>query len=195
MKPLESALLLAATLISAGVSAQGEYVLSKGYVVTIHGTSNLHNWDETVGTVTGKSTVKANKDGSFDLKAVNIRMEVHSIKSDEGTTMNNNTYKALKADVNPEITFSLTAPINSFTLTATTVISAKGNMTIAGVTKPVTMQVKVLMPEKGVIEIEGSEPLRMTDYGVKPPVALLGALRTGNEITIKFKTSFATANE
>jgi len=204
MKQFKTSLLLAFTLVSAGVSDQNKYVLSKGYAVTIKGTSNLHNWTETVGTVTGESMVNANGNGSFDLKAVSINMAVRSIKSDEGGTMDKNTYKALKADANPEITFSLTAPVNSFTLAspakpiqsdpAATTLSTKGNMTIAGVTKPVTMQVNVFMPKKGVLEIEGSESIKMTDYGVKPPIALLGMLKTGDEITIKFKTSFAMAN-
>ena len=68
-------------------------------------------------------------------------------------------------------------------------------MTIAGITKPITMQVKVFMPGKGVVEIEGSESIKMTDYGVKPPVALLGMLKTGDAIAVKFKTSFARTNE
>jgi len=36
------------------------------------------------------------------------------------------------------------------------------------------------------IRAEGALPLLMTDFGVKPPTALLGTLRTANKITVKF---------
>lgn len=34
---------------------------------------------------------------------------------------------------------------------------------------------------------EGSLKILMTDFGIKPPVALLGTLRTKNEIQVSFK--------
>ena len=40
-----------------------------------------------------------------------IKMEVASIKSDMGSGMDNKTYRALKADANPEILFLLNVPV------------------------------------------------------------------------------------
>lgn len=195
MKQFKILLLFAFTLISAGNLNQDTYILAKGYTVIIHGTSNLHNWDETVGTVVGSSSVSWNSDGSFNMEALTLKIEVHSIKSSEGGAMNNNTYKALKADANPEITYTLTSPLKSIkTATSAVTISANGNMTIAGVTKPVIMQVKASMPQKGVMEFEGIQAIKMTDYGINPPTALFGALKTGNDITITFKTDFSQNN-
>jgi polyisoprenoid-binding protein YceI len=186
---------IATQLISAVNPKDDIYTLSKDYSVTINGTSNLHNWNESVGTVTGSGTVNWNSDGSFNLEVISIKMEVLSIKSDVGGAMNNNTYKALKADANPEIIFTLSIPVKSIkTDSAANTISASGNMTIAGVTKPVVMQVKAFMPQKGVMEFEGSQIIMMSDYGVKPPTALLGMLKTGNAITITFKTNFSLSN-
>ena len=37
-----------------------------------------------------------------------------------------------------------------------------------------------------VIRAEGELPLLMTDFGVKPPTAMFGTLRTDNKITVKF---------
>lgn len=195
MKQFNILLLIAFSLISAKVLVRDTYTLAKGYTVTIHGTSNLHNWDETVGTVTGSSSVSWNSDGSFNMEALTLKIEVHSIKSSEGGAMNNNTYKALKADADPEITFTLTSPLKSIkTATSAIIVSANGNMTIAGVTKPVIMQVKASMPQKGVMQFEGTQALKMTDYGVSPPTALFGALKTGDAITITFKTDFSQSN-
>ncbi|MES2681253.1 MAG: YceI family protein [Bacteroidota bacterium] len=184
-------LLLAAFTFVSARTVKNQYVLTKDYSVTIHGTSNLHAWDETVGSVSGNGTIIPNSDGSFDLEAINIKMEVRSIKSNKGSVMNNNTYKALKADDHPQIIFSISSPVKSVQInTVEKAITAKGHLTIAGVTKPVNMQVKIVMLPKGKLLFEGSQSIKMTDYNIKPPTALLGTVKTGNEITIRFKTSF-----
>jgi polyisoprenoid-binding protein YceI len=198
MKKNSKIFLLAAIttlFISAVAPVKNTYTLSEGYVVTIHGTSNLHNWDQKVGIVSGDGVVSWNKDGSFDLEAINIKIDVHSIKSDNGSIMNNKTYKALKADDYPQIIFTLTMPVKSIQAKLNEkTISAKGNLTIAGVTKPVGMQVKVFMKEQEILAFEGSQIIKMTDYNVDPPTAFFGTLKTGDEITLNFKTSFKTTN-
>jgi polyisoprenoid-binding protein YceI len=191
MKLFKCFLLIAATamLTSAG-TAVNTYTLSKGYTVSIHGTSNLHDWDENVVTVTGDGSVDWNGDASFDLDALNIKMDVHSIKSTEGSMMDKNTYKALKADDHPEITFALITPVKAI-LVGSHTIAAKINLTIAGVTKAIDMSVTSVAAAHGNIAFEGTKTIKMTDYGVKPPVALLGTMRTGDDITIHFKTVFS----
>ncbi len=179
----------AAMLTSAGTDTKNTYTLSKGYAVGIHGTSNLHDWDENVVTVTGDGAVDWASDASFDLNALNIKMEVHSIKSTEGAMMDKNTYKALKADDHPEITFALITPVKAIPV-GTHTIAAKINLTIAGVTKAVDMSVTAVATAHGNIEFEGTKTIKMTDYGIKPPVALLGTMRTGDDIAIHFKTVF-----
>ncbi len=191
MKLFRSLLLIVAiaTLTSAGTDVKNTYTLSKGYAVSIHGTSNLHDWDENVVSVSGDGAVDWNGDASFDLNSLNIKMEVHSIKSTEGSMMDKNTYKALKADDHPEITFVLTTPVKAI-LVGSHTIAAKINLSIAGVTKAIDMSVTAIATAHGNIEFEGTKTIKMTDYGVKPPVALLGTMRTGDDITIHFKTVF-----
>jgi polyisoprenoid-binding protein YceI len=182
--------------VNASTPVKNTLALSKDYLVTINGTSNLHKWDETVETVTGNGVVVWNSDGSFDLESLNLSMEVKSIKSDMGSIMNNNTYKALKADAHPEIIFTLKSPLKSIQVNSSDkTISAKGSLTIAGVTKLVDILVKINMQEGSKLEFQGAETIKMTDYGVAPPTALFGSLKTGNEVTINFKTNFSTANK
>jgi len=191
MKKLNIILLALVPLIFAGMPAADSYTLSPGYAVNIHGTSNLHDWNESVGTVSGAGTVSWNNDGSFNLDAVYISMQVTSVKSTEGSIMNNNTYKALKAEACPYIVLKLNESIKSIQAKSGEAgILAKATLTIAGVTKAIDMQVKVSMVEKGKLTFEGSQAIKMTDYGIDPPTALFGTLKTGNDITINFKTSF-----
>ena len=194
MSLFKSTVLLALVLFFCSFAViNNTYNLSKDYKVTIHGTSNLHNWDETVGTISGNGIIAWNADGSFDLNSLIIKMVVSSIKSTEGSAMNKNTYKALKSDVNPDINFSLNTQLRSLPANGKP-FAAKVNLTIAGVTKVVDLMVTATVPSKGSIVFSGSKSINMTDYNVKPPVALLGTLRTGDAITINFKTSFATNN-
>jgi polyisoprenoid-binding protein YceI len=185
---------LAAALLIISISAarfiNNTYILSNDYSVSISGTSNLHSWDEKVKTVSGEAIVNLNTDKSIDLTALTIRIDVHSIQSDMGSVMNSNTYKALKADINPKIIFTLSTPVKSIQSgVIEKTISVKGNLTVAGITKAVDMQAKVIMHNKQVI-FQGIQSLNMTDYGVTPPTALFGTLKTGNTIIIHFTTTF-----
>ncbi|MEO6902745.1 MAG: YceI family protein [Bacteroidia bacterium] len=173
-----------------GFSVGDNYVLDKNYKVTIHGTSNHDDWDETVGKVTGNGIVSTNKDESFDLNELNIKMDVYSITS-KSSIMNNKTYSALKADTYANIIFELTSPLKSVkAASAGSLVSAKGSLSIAGVKKLISVQVKVFMPKPGTLVFEGVQSIKMTDFGISPPTALFGMLTTGDVITLHFKTSF-----
>jgi polyisoprenoid-binding protein YceI len=179
------------TLTGTGSLLRDTYILAGEHTVTIAGTSNLRDWKENVGQVTGDLTAVLNSDGSVDLTSIRIKMEVLSIKSDVGRVMDNKTYEALKASVYPEILFTLTRP-----LTLTQIcngrqpIAVEGNLFLAGVSRPVVMQVKTLTVDRGKLLFEGSENIRMTDYGVKPPSALFGTLKAAPDIILHFKTNF-----
>ncbi len=172
---------------TAANATKTTYALSKDYQVSILGTSNLHDWDEKVKNVSGTTTVDWNTDGSFDLHGIDIKMEVKSIKS-ESSAMDKNTYKALKADAYPFITVTLNKPITDIVgKAAGTTVTAKANVTIAGVTKVMDMQIQIKILATGKLTFEGSQRIKMSDFGLTAPKALLGTLKTGNEITIQFK--------
>ncbi len=191
MKKCMVLLLPVSLLFSGGLPVQKTYILSKGYSVTIDGTSNLRKWQEKVGAVAGDIAAAVNEDGTVDLVSIRIRMEVLSIKSDMGRVMDNKTYESLKAAAYPEILFKMNAPL---TLTQVrdcpTEIPVKGDLMLAGVSKPVIMLVKTFEISQGVLQFEGSQIIKMSDYGVKPPTALFGTMRAGPDITIRFKTNF-----
>jgi polyisoprenoid-binding protein YceI len=189
--PVPALLLTAFLLLGTGLPVQNTYSLSKGYSVTISGTSNLRDWLETVGDVTGDIVANVNADGSVDLRAIRIKMDVRSIKSDMGRVMDNKTYDALKADAHPGILFTLDAPVRlSQVREGQTTVPVKGSLELAGVSRSVIMLVKTFEIGNGKLLFEGSQVLKMTDYGVKPPSALFGTMKAAPDITIRFKTNF-----
>ena len=63
---------------------------------------------------------------------------------------------------------------------------ASGDLTIQAVTMPVSFPIS-LTPTGSGVAIAGELRLDMTDYGVEPPVVLLGLLRVRPDIRIEFQ--------
>lgn len=63
-----------------------------------------------------------------------------------------------------------------------------GDLTIRNVTNPVT----VAVVHKGSEVFEGTATVKLTDYKLKPPSALLGAIGTKNEMTVTFRLKAGT---
>jgi polyisoprenoid-binding protein YceI len=184
-------LLAAWPLISADLPGQNRYELSKGYAVSIHGTMSNHNWVETIGDVTGEVTAGQHSGGGVDLSIVRIVMEVRSIKGDMGAVMDSKTYKALKANAHPEITFLLGATVAVIPVKGKEqAVALVGVLTLAGVTRPATLWITHFSLARDSMRFEGKETIDMKDFGVKPPSALFGTLKAGSAITIFFKTVF-----
>ncbi len=187
MKSLKSILAIALILTGSHLFGQTNYVLNKDYKLTINGGSNLHDWTENVEKAAANASVTWNSNGTFTLNGLTVVVYVQSIKSSEGGVMNGKTYKALKSDSYPTITFTLTAPLQ-VSQGGTTVV-ATGNLNIAGVTRGVNIHAKVNSTANNNITIEGAVPLRMSEFGIDPPNALFGALKVSNNVTIQFKTN------
>ena len=179
---------MALLLTASHLFGQTNCVLNSDYKFTINGTSNLHDWSENVEKVSGTGNVNWNSNGTFEINTLTVTLNVQSIKSSEGNTMNGKTYKALKSDSHPTITFDLTSPLQ-VSQGGTSVI-ATGNLSIAGVTRRVTIHAKINSSPNSNFNIEGTVPVKMTDFGIDPPTALFGALKVGNDVTIQFKTNF-----
>lgn len=152
----------------------------------IKGTSSLHDWESQVKKSQTKLTISDSKNIGIETLAVNI--DVLSIKSGR-KVMDKLTYKALKAEEYPLITFVFTnAKIleeNQYQLT----IELTGDLTIAGITKNIAVKTITDKLDEDVV-LRGSHPLKMTDFGITPPTALLGTIKTGDEIIIDFNLKF-----
>jgi len=102
--------------------------------------------------------------------------------------MDNNLYKALNADATPEITYIMAsfdaspgAVKDTFTLHAT------GTLQVAGKTNNIALDVTAVRLADGTVKATGIVPIRMTDYGIKPPTAIFGRLKTGDEVKVNFE--------
>jgi len=159
----------------------------------VDGTSNLHDWSckattleaavELDAAAAAQVTVAAPK----MLKRVQVKVPVKSLKCGHGK-MDDNMYKALKAEQFPEIKYVLsTYEVDKAKTTADGFAAiTKGELTVAGQTKEIEIPITALRKDGGSMRGEGAVALKMTDFGIKPPTAMLGALKTKDDIRITF---------
>lgn len=155
--------------------------------LTISGTSSLHDWTINAKKQSGVLIFKNLEKG--EIKKCNLNITVEGLESGK-RSMNKNTYKALNSDDHKSITYQL-VEVNETLVqsTGTYLIKTKGDLTISGVKKRIALNFAVTNNGDGVI-LEGTKKLKMTDFNIAPPKALLGTITTGDDITIAFKTIF-----
>jgi hypothetical protein len=100
--------------------------------------------------------------------------------------LDKNMHKALKVTEHPEITFRLS---RLETTEPSGVIRVVGILKIAGVEREVTLALKTQRTETN-FTVTGEVPLLMTDFGITPPKAMLGMLKTDPKVTVTFETVF-----
>lgn len=171
------------------LQAQVTYKLSssKENVVKVFGKSNVHDWhmiaqnpqcEASFGPVTVEGIPKS-------LTALSFTVNAKSLKS-ESESMNNRTYKTIKADTYSQITFKLREATITPHQKSKFLVNATGTLTIAGVSKIISMQVNgEVKPDNSIVCI-GEEKIKLTDYGIQPPSFMLGAMKVGNELAIAF---------
>lgn len=151
--------------------------------VLIKGTSTLHDWESIVEKTDAQLTTN-----NLKIETLNVKVEVLSIKSGK-KLMDKLTYKALKAEEYPNITFVFKKGEILKEDTEYIDIKLIGDLTIAGVTKSVSVKTKINKSGRPIV-LKGSHKLKMTDFDIEPPKALLGTIKTEDEITIEFNLTF-----
>jgi len=155
--------------------------------VKVLGTSNLHSWsmeDKDV-TCSARFTYEAGKTVPKSLAVFTFSFPVHSLTSGK-SGMDSKAYDAMKAKKGGDIVFAASASTITPGAKDQFNVKSDGNLTIAGVTKPVVLTAACSVKADGSVVCTGTHKLRMSDYGIKPPTYLLGTLRTGNKLSIDF---------
>lgn len=172
---------LSALALVVGAFTYGPLTIGKTTSIQIEGTSNVHGWTCQVGQFAGA----ADLDAQQRLQGGRLTLPVNGIDCGNGT-MDNNLQKALDAKTHPLIKFSLTsAETGAAGADGWAPVQLAGALTVAGKTRTVKTEAR-MRQEGGGLRISGRVPLRMTDFGVKPPTAMLGAMKTGDAVTVQF---------
>ena len=102
-------------------------------------------------------------------------------------TMNGHLRDALKAQEHPAIAFTMSSytagPVQA---DGRRVLRIKGNLSLAGSTRPVELTAFAAATPDGGLRVQGRHSLRMTEWGVKPPSLMLGTMKVKEAVAIRF---------
>jgi len=187
--------LITLAVAAAGAQETARVAVSPESKLWIEGTSNLHGWSCKATTLDAAVEIAPAAAAQVAvappkaLKKVHVKVPVKSIKCGHGG-MDDNVYKALKADESPEISYILATfeavpgeAKDSFML------HTVGSLTIAGKENKVSMDVAATRLPDGTVKATGMVPIKMTDFGIKPPTAIFGRLKTGDDVKVNFELS------
>jgi polyisoprenoid-binding protein YceI len=184
------AVVILAGMASAPALAQHKYQLAgSNYSLKIEGTSNVHDWSMTAEDISGTAMVTFGDNGLEGFDKVNISVRSKKIESGK-RIMNNKTYDALEADDHPTIHYELISVSNLESSGNQFSGKATGKLEIAGESNIVTIPFQGSIVNGNTFKVNGDFSLEMTDYGIDPPTAMLGTLKTGNQLTLNYEFTF-----
>jgi hypothetical protein len=163
--------------------------------VTLSGTSNVHDYTAWTDTVRVTRVVLAPggdpqtwRDDVVKPGVVQhfeIAIPVATLTSRDAG-LDQKMYEALKADTNRDIVFRLAR----LEPASTGVLLAIGKVRVAGVEREVVMPLQVQNRDETLV-VKGRVPLLMTDFGITPPTAMLGILKTDPKVMVSFEVVLA----
>jgi polyisoprenoid-binding protein YceI len=100
--------------------------------------------------------------------------------------MDTRAYDALKAAKYPNISFKLLSATPTTNSANKSTFKVVGELTITGATKQIEMTANATKNADGSVIITGSQNLKMTQFGIKPPSFMFGALKVTDNLTIDY---------
>ncbi len=191
-----TATILIAVMFPAPCRSQTPYTAGGEVTTTILGTSNIHDWE--MVSRKGECSLSLRMDAAGALTGVgNVRFSVpvNSLKSEQGSQMDNNAYKAMDEANHPTIRFEAGTATLRPAAGGTYGITVDGRLSISRVTRDVTLSAIAKVNLDRSVTIEGSYPLVTTDYDVKPISVMLGAIRTSEKVTIRYVMTLKPKSE
>lgn len=178
---------LGVTFNMSTLNAQNLSADAKSGSIVVEGTSNVHDWDIKAENFTVKAAITKSGD-AVDIKGLSLNVVAESLKSGKGG-MDKNTYKALNTNKHKNITFSQTKLVSAKASSAGNYkVQVEGNLTINGVSKVVTLSFD-LKEQGSAYTLTGNYKVNMPTYKVDPPTALMGTIKTGADVVIKYNVS------
>lgn len=177
-----------ASLLVAWRSIAEQLTLQPESRLWVEGSSTMRSWTCKASDVdavvdAAPNGIAAVVAGEKGVRAVRVRVQTEKLDCNNGT-MNDHMRKALKADVNPTIAFTLS---DYDIARAGDGVSGTlaGTLTLGGVQKAIAIPA-LGKNDGGALHVTGSYPLNMKEYGLKPPTLMFGRIKVGETVTVKF---------
>jgi polyisoprenoid-binding protein YceI len=190
MKRLVPLLMMA--LAGAGAAAaQPGVVLQPGGELAIDGTSTVRDFTCKAPTVNARLT-PGEAGGELGLETLagalnDVVLEIPTGRLDcANGTMNEHMLKALQAQQHPTIRFQMSGYEAGAAKEGQVPLRIRGELTMAGASRPIELEGRATPTADGGLRVRGRYSLRMTDWGVRPPTLMLGTMKVGDSVVIRF---------
>ncbi len=186
-------LLLSAVVVVlalAGWHLADPFTFASGSSITVEGTSNVRSWTCRTTGLTGTANATPSADAWTGLSALTVTVPVSSLDC-RNRTMNNHLRNAFNTSANPNIRFTLSNARVAAPSGGRFTVQANGTLAMAGQSRPVTFTATGQRAGTGV-RFTGSVPVTMSQWGMRPPTALGGTMRTGDRVTVRFDVTLGS---
>lgn len=157
--------------------------------IWIEGRSNVDSFTCVAGEFLGEAWYDPNSgEETGSPLSLEIQIPVETLNCGRNR-MNRDLYEALQGDKHESIRFEyLQADLLEKTVRLDTPLrlQVQGLLTVAGTKREITFEAEGQLLGNGIVMVKGSKQIRMTDYNVTPPTALLGLVKAQDELTVHF---------
>ena len=182
-------LIIAAVALVSTLAVNAQNVRkNSAFIIKVSGSSNLHDWtlEAKSGTIEASLNLASNVTYLAGIQSLKFDVPVKNLKSTEGSLMDSRTYDALKADKYPSISFNLLSATPTSTDGNKSQFKVTGQLTICGVTRQIDMTANAQKTADGSVIITGQQKLKMTQFNVRPPSFMFGALKVTDDLTVNY---------
>jgi len=166
---------------------QTKMAVQESSEVLVHGTSTLHDWTMNCEQFSGSAMITMKDGHPAAMTDLVLEIVVKGMKSGK-SAMDSRTYKAMDESKHPKVVFRSTEVTIRPQGAGVTVI-AEGKLTIAGVTKTVTLQADGYKSGDRWV-FKGKKEIHTPDYDVERVSAMMGTIKTGEDVVIDFDIVF-----
>lgn len=183
-------LFIALLIMNLAASGQTYTLTGTNNKAVVTGTSSLHDWEMRI---TGfNSDFRIVKEGASikSVDNVNFTCGARDLKS-ENSLMDRKTYDALKADEFPQIKFQGTGVTGLNSQGSKFNGNLNGKLTVAGQTHDITVPFTGTIAGNNSVDITANAEISLSNYGMKPPTAMMGTLKTGDKVKVSFNLHYS----
>lgn len=173
------------------------YISQPGSKMRIEGTSTIHDWHAESKLIGGRFDCPADFPVTEPAKAAagkvafsaQTMIMANSFSCSSGSAMDKVMRGAMKADEHRFIRYTLKEAAVKEAKADSVVLATKGELNVAGITKPVEMDVTMKPAGDTKLSFSGTTKVKMTDFGIQPPspAVALGLIKTADEVTLVFE--------
>ena len=175
--------------------AQSLFTLQPESRIWIDGASNVSSFTCEAGPIEGSAQLPDTpimKAGLADAPALSAPVRLFDCGNGR---MNSDLYDALDAKRHPYIEFRLLgAGVSDGWAGEWQRIQVTGEIAIKGAWRTVSLTAEGRRLKNGLYRVRGRAPLKMTDFDVTPPTALLGMVRARDDIVVRFDLTAQECN-